>query len=158
MMNPVAKAMNDLESYLQIIIPQARLINSPDSTRDFEVEYTPDPDSYWYGGTYLFSFHFPDDYPLIPPKVMCQTKIYHPNIDYDGNVCLDMLKDDWRPAYTGMTFVGSVYLLFIEPNPNDPLNHDAAKIMRDNIEQFKENVKETLKGGNHFNQDFPSFT
>ena len=35
MMNQVAKAMNDLESYLQIIIPQARLINSPDSTRDF---------------------------------------------------------------------------------------------------------------------------
>ena len=69
-----------------------------------------------------------------------------------------MLKDDWKPILSAVSCVAGVYQLFIEPNPNDPLNHDAAKIMRDNIQQFKENVKRTLKGGYCFGQDFPRFT
>ena len=125
---------------------------------DFDVEYKPDSDSYWYGGKYLFSFHFSEDFLNVPPKVMCKTKIYHPNIDYDGNVCLNMLKEDWKPVLTGLDCIPGVYQLFVEPNPNDPLNHDVAKLMRDNIDQFKENVKRTLRGGYQFGQQFQRFT
>ena len=139
-------------------VPQARLIRKTDSIMDFEVEYTPDSGSYWSGGKYLFSFHFPDDFPFNPPKVMCKTKIYHPNIDYDGNVCLNLLKDGWNATYTAVNCIAGIYYLFVEPNPNDPLNHDVAKIMRDNIEQFKDNVKRTLRGGYQFGQQFPKFT
>ena len=153
----LTKEMPDTERELPISVPQAKLIRNKNSIMDFEVEYTPDPSSFWYGGKYLFSFHFPDDYPINGPKVMCKTKIYHPNIDYNGNVCLNMLKDDWNPTYTGTSCVAGVYYLFIEPNPNDPLNHEVAKIMRENKEQFKENVKRTLKGGCLFGQQFPYF-
>ena len=149
--------MPEIEKELPQSVPQARLIRQPNNIMDFEVEYTPDPDSYWYGGTYLFSFHFPDDYPLTPPKVMCQTKIYHPNIDFNGNVCLNILKKDWVPTLTLIDCILGVYQLFIEPNPNDPLNHDVAKIMRDNLNQFKDNVKRTLRGGYQFGQEFPKF-
>ena len=145
----LTKEMPEMEKDLKINVPQARLIRKGKEVMNFEVEYTPDKASYWYGGKYLFSFSFPDDFPYKPPKVMCKTKIYHPNIDYDGNVCLNMLKDDW---------VSGVYYLFSEPNPNDPLNHDVAKIMRDNLNQFKDNVKRTLRGGYQFGQDFPRFT
>ena len=154
----LTKEMPEIEREIPISVPQARLIRQPNNIIDFEVEYTPDPASYWYGGKYLFSFHFPDDYPFNPPKVMCKTKIYHPNIDYDGNVCLNMLKDDWNPTYTGTSCIAGVYYLFVEPNPNDPLNHEVAKLMRDNKDQFKENVKRTLRGGYNFGQQFPRFT
>ena len=152
------KEMPNLIQNLPRDVPQARLIRQGNSVVDFEVEYTPDAGSYWYGGKYLFSFHFPDDFPFSPPKVMCKTKIYHPNIDYDGNVCLNMLKEDWNPTYTGESSIAGVYQLFVEPNPNDPLNHEVAKLMRDNKDQFKENVKRTLRGGYQFGQQFPKFT
>ena len=154
----VKKQMPEVESGLKYSIPQARLIKQNDSTMNFDVEYTPDNSSFWFGGKYTFSFQFSDEYPDTPPKVLCKTKIYHPNIDYNGNVCLNILKKDWVPTLTLIDCILGVYQLFIEPNPNDPLNHDAAKVMRDNIEQFKENVKRTLKGGYCFGQDFPRFT
>ena len=154
----LAKQMPEIEKELPQSVPQARLIRQPNSIMDFDVEYTPDKSSYWVGGKYLFSFHFPDDYPFNPPKVMCKTKIYHPNIDFNGNVCLNMLKDDWKPILSAVSCVAGVYQLFIEPNPNDPLNHDVANIMRNNIEQFKENIKRSLRGGYCFGQDFPRFT
>ena len=154
----LTKEMPQIEKELRGNVPQARLIRQSGSIVEFDVEYTPDSGSYWYGGKYLFSFHFPDDYPYNPPKVMCKTKIYHPNIDYDGNVCLNMLKEDWNPTYTGLSCIAGVYQLFVEPNPNDPLNHDVAKLMRDNMEQFKENVKRSLRGGYQFGQQFQRFT
>ena len=154
----LTKEMPEMEKDLKINVPQARLIRHGKEVMNFEVEYTPDQASYWYGGKYLFTFSFPDDFPYKPPKVMCKTKIYHPNIDYDGNVCLNMLKDDWNATYTALSCVSGVYYLFSEPNPNDPLNHEVAKIMRDNLNQFKDNVKRTLRGGYQFGQDFPRFT
>ena len=152
------KEMPNLIQNLPRDVPQARLIRQQNSVVDFEVEYTPDAGSYWYGGKYLFSFHFTDDFPNEPPKVLCKTKIYHPNIDYDGNVCLNILKEDWKPVFSASKCIAAVYQLFVEPNPNDPLNHDVAKLMRDNIEQFKVNVKRTLRGGYQFGQEFPRFT
>ena len=153
----LTKEFPDIEKELPISVPQARLIKNSKSIMDFDVEYTPDSSSYWYGGKYTFSFHFPDNYPFNPPKVMCKTKIYHPNIDYDGNVCLNMLKDDWKPVFTGTSCVAGVYYLFVHPNPNDPLNHEVAKLMRENPEQFKQNVKKSIKGGYLFGQQFPNF-
>ena len=151
------KQMPEIEQNLSNLVPQARLIKHGHSVMDFDVEITPDTDSFWYGGKYIFSFTIPEDYNFSPPKVMCKTKIYHPNIDYNGNVCLNILKEAWEPTLTALNCIGAIYFLFTEPNPEDPLNHDVAKIMRDNIEEFKQNVKRTLKGGYQYGQDFPRF-
>ena len=152
------REMPEIEQNLPEMVPQACLIKHGDSVMDFDVEYTPEKDTYWHGGKYVFSFNIPDDYNEVPPKVKCKTKIYHPNIDYDGNVCLNILKEAWEPTLTTLNCIGGVYFLFSEPNPEDPLNHEAAKIMRDNKDQFKENVKRSLRGGYQFGQQFPRFT
>ena len=151
------KEIAEIEMNLKTTVPQACFIKK-DELKKFEVEYTPDKSSFWYGGKYLFTFDYPDDYPDKPPKVLCKTKIYHPNIDYNGNVCLNMLKEDWTPIFNVNAVIAGVYYLFVVPNPNDPLNHDVAKIMRDDQNLFAENVKRTLRGGYQFGQDFPKFT
>ena len=153
----LAQDMLEIEKELPTCTPQAFLIKHNDSIMNFDVEYTPDSDTYWYGGKYLFSFNFPEDFPINPPKVLCKTKIYHPNIDYNGNVCLNMLKEDWNPTYTGLRAIAGVYQLFVVPNPKDPLNHDVATIMRNDMDKFIANVKLTLRGGYFFEQEFPKF-
>lgn len=52
----------------------------------------------WKGGKYKFTFEIPYNYPMEPPKAHCDTPIYHPNIDTAGNVCLNILRADWKPV------------------------------------------------------------
>lgn len=78
--------------------------------------------SYWYGAQYEFSIRIPDGYKDDSPKVLCKTKIYHPNIGTDGSVCLDILKDAWRPTMDISTVILGLLALFDDPNPADPLN------------------------------------
>ena len=88
---------------------------------------------HWKGGKYVFTIEVGPNYPHDAPKCKCETLVYHPNIDFEGHVCLNILRDDWRPVLGINAVMLGLIFLFIEPNPNDPLNHDAAEIMRSNI-------------------------
>ena len=69
-------------------------------------------DSPYSGGVFFLSIHFPTDYPFKPPKVNFTTRIYHPNINSNGSICLDILRDQWSPA---LTISKGVYLLLLQP-------------------------------------------
>uniref|UniRef100_A0A3B4AMX6 UBC core domain-containing protein n=1 Tax=Periophthalmus magnuspinnatus TaxID=409849 RepID=A0A3B4AMX6_9GOBI len=51
-------------------------------------------------GVFFLTIHFPTDYPFKPPKVAFTTRIYHPNINSNGSICLDILRSQWSPALT----------------------------------------------------------
>ena len=85
-------------------------------------------DSPYAGGVFYLDVKFPDDYPFDPPKVSFRTKIYHPNINSRGGICLDILKDQWTPALTISKVLLSICALMTEPNPDDPLVGDIADL------------------------------
>lgn len=58
------------------------------------------PESPYQGGVFFLTIHFPTDYPFKPPKVAFTTRIYHPNINSNGSICLDILRSQWSPALT----------------------------------------------------------
>lgn len=70
---------------------------NPDDILNFQLTIEPDEGMYK-GGSFVFNFTINQNYPHDPPKVKCTQKIYHPNIDLEGNVCLNILREDWKPV------------------------------------------------------------
>ncbi|KAK7857664.1 ubiquitin-conjugating enzyme e2 36 [Quercus suber] len=70
------------------------------------------------------------------------TKIYHPNIDKLGRICLDILKDKWSPALQIRTVLLSIQALLSAPNPDDPLSENIAKHWKTNEAEAVETAKE----------------
>jgi ubiquitin-conjugating enzyme E2 M len=69
----------------------------PDDILNFQLTIEPDEGMYK-GGSFVFNFAIGSGFPHEPPKVKCTQKIYHPNIDLEGNVCLNILREDWKPV------------------------------------------------------------
>ncbi|PWY99638.1 putative ubiquitin-conjugating enzyme E2 [Testicularia cyperi] len=98
-----------------------------DNLRYFDVVIDGPDQSPFSGGKFKLELFLPEDYPMAPPKVRFLTKIYHPNIDKLGRICLDILKDKWSPALQIRTVLLSVQALLSAPNPDDPLANDVAE-------------------------------
>lgn len=115
------------------------------------------PDSgYWQGYKYRFSFQVSDSYPHEPPKVKCLDKIYHPNIDVNGSVCLNILRADWKPVLDINSIIYGLIVLFTNPNGDDPLNTNAAKHLRENPDNFQHYVNKSLRGRSVDGEEYPT--
>ncbi|VDM60500.1 unnamed protein product [Angiostrongylus costaricensis] len=133
---------------------------SPDdnNARYFHVMIAGPQDSPFAGGVFKLELFLPEEYPMAAPKVRFMTKIYHPNIDKLGRICLDILKDKWSPALQIRTVLLSIQALLSAPNPEDPLATDVAEQWKTNESEAIRTAKEwTLHTENmHFRQNDPS--
>lgn len=99
-------------------------------------------DSPYAGGVFFLSIHFPTDYPFKPPKVQFTTKCYHPNINSNGSICLDILKDQWSPALTVSKVLLSICSMLTDPNADDPLVPDIAALYKTDREKYESTARE----------------
>ncbi|KAJ2501887.1 Ubiquitin-conjugating enzyme E2 2 [Coemansia sp. RSA 1972] len=102
-------------------------------------------DSPYGGGVFFLDIHFPQEYPFKPPKIIFRTRIYHCNINSQGQICLDILKDNWSPALTISKVLLSICSLLTDANPHDPLVHSISQQYLSNRKEHDETAKEWTK-------------
>jgi ubiquitin-conjugating enzyme E2 D/E len=94
-------------------------------------------DSPYQGGVFFLNITLPPEYPFKPPKVVFTSKIYHPNISASGEICLNILKDQWNPTLTISGVLLSICSRLTDPNLDDPLVPEIAEIYKITVKSMK---------------------
>ncbi|KAJ3136363.1 Ubiquitin-conjugating enzyme E2 4 [Irineochytrium annulatum] len=104
------------------------------------------PSSAYSGGVFKVLLELSTDYPFKPPKVKFGTKIYHPNVDDDGSICIGVLKPDvWKPSNRIADVLNSLVLILEQPIPEDAINTSVAEVFNSNRQKFLKTASDWVK-------------
>ena len=99
----------------------------------------------WEGGTFNLLLEFSEDYPNKPPKVRFVSRVFHPNVYADGQICLDILQSQWSPIYDVAALLTSIQSLLCDPNPNSPANSEAARLFSESRAEYDKRVRAAVE-------------
>ena len=97
-MKPSLRIQKEIAMMNKDPIKGIRIIPDPQDFHLFTVYLDGPTETPYEGGVFHCDLMLPEDYPMSAPKILFNTKIFHPNIDKLGRVCLDILKSNWTPA------------------------------------------------------------
>ncbi|KAJ2481324.1 hypothetical protein IWW56_001851 [Coemansia sp. RSA 2131] len=120
-----------------------------ESLTRYEAQINGPPDTPYTNGRFLLDIVLPPRYPLEPPSIKFRTRVYHPNIDDFGNICLEVLKTGkkgcWSPQWTVGKVLVALSVLLESPNPSDPLMPEIADQITNDYKAFVETAREWTK-------------
>jgi len=134
-------------------LPSSCKLDFPDDDKlfDFNLTITPE-EGHWKGGRFKFHIFVTEDYNIAPPTVKCLTKLWHPNINEEGAVCLSLLRQSsidelgWAPTRRIKDVVWGLNSLFTDLlNFEDPLNIEASEMFQKDPNQFQSKVKDYIQ-------------
>lgn len=93
------------------------------------------------GGLFRVKLVLGADFPSAAPRGYFLTKIFHPNIAANGDICVNTLKRDWKPDTSLKKILMVIRCLLIEPGPDSALNEEAAVLMQDDFEAYSRRAR-----------------
>ncbi|XP_075254653.1 uncharacterized protein LOC142346052 [Convolutriloba macropyga] len=94
------------------------------------------------GGKFSLSICFPSNCPFKAPEVSFLTKIYHPNVSVEGEICIDLIKNKWSPSVTIAKVFESICSLLYDPELDDPMEPEVAVVFKEDYQQFCDTARE----------------
>eukprot|EP00629_Pelagomonadales_sp_RCC1024_P009639 CAMPEP_0119261648 /NCGR_PEP_ID=MMETSP1329-20130426/1642_1 /TAXON_ID=114041 /ORGANISM="Genus nov. species nov., Strain RCC1024" /LENGTH=207 /DNA_ID=CAMNT_0007261223 /DNA_START=80 /DNA_END=703 /DNA_ORIENTATION=- len=107
-----------------------------DSLTEVHAEMTGPAGTPYEGGTFRLKLVLGSDFPSAPPRGFFLTKIFHPNIASNGDICVNTLKRDWKPEVTLSHVLQVIRCLLIVPFPESSLNDEAGKMFMENYDEY----------------------
>jgi len=97
------------------------------------------------GGKFVVRLEFPAQYPFKPPKLVFETKVYHPSVMLEtGEVCGAVL-GNWGPTLNAEHCLLTVYSLLRDPQPDHPLEESIAQQLAKKPKDFEKMAKKYTK-------------
>ncbi|GAO48616.1 hypothetical protein G7K_2787-t1 [Saitoella complicata NRRL Y-17804] len=96
-------------------------------------------------GTFRLVLQFDEQYPNKPPVVRFISKMFHPNVYANGELCLDILQNRWSPTYDVAAILTSIQSLLNDPNNASPANAEAASLHKENRREYMKRVRQTVE-------------
>jgi ubiquitin-conjugating enzyme E2 D/E len=94
------------------------------------------------GGSFDLTVLFHKDYPFKPPRVRFTTRVYHPNVNSDGGVDLEVLSHQWSPVLNLDKVLSLLSSLLEEPNPDNPLEPVVTQQYKNDRQAFDATARE----------------
>jgi ubiquitin-conjugating enzyme E2 S len=111
------------------------ILNEEDLT-DVQAIVDGPPGTPYSGGAFRVKLVLSKDYPASPPKGFFLTKIFHPNVGPQGEICVNTLKKDWKPDLGIKHILLTIKCLLIVPNPESALNEEAGKLLLEQYDNY----------------------
>jgi len=116
------------------------ILNDDDMT-DIQAVLDGPPGTPYNGGVFRVRLVLSKDYPATPPKAFFVTKIFHPNVGPQGEICVNTLKKDWKPDLGIKHVLLTIKCLLIVPNPESALNEEAGKLLLEQYDSYCERAR-----------------
>ncbi|BAM39334.1 uncharacterized protein TOT_010000792 [Theileria orientalis strain Shintoku] len=133
-----------LSKAAELTLPEGVEIRFPDLNDIMNMEILVTPrEGIWEGMKIGFSCRVPEGYPHERLRIKCISKILHPNIlginaeRCEGAVCLNIIREEWKPIYTLSTAIMGLVNLLLEPQVEEPLDQSSADMLKNDPERLK---------------------
>ncbi|KAG0195648.1 hypothetical protein BGX28_000922 [Mortierella sp. GBA30] len=118
-----------------------RLILNEDSLTDIQAWIQGPEGTPYSGGCFRIRIQLSPDFPNSPPKCFFMTKIFHPNVSKQGDVCVSTLKKDWKKELGLRHILLVVKCLLIVPNPESALNEEAGRQLLERYDDYANHAR-----------------
>lgn len=95
----------------------------------------------YYGGYFRVRLVLGKNFPTAAPKGFFVTKIFHPNVGKNGEICVNTLKKDWKQDLGIKHILLTIKCLLIVPNPESALNEEAGKMLLEQYDDYCKRAK-----------------
>jgi ubiquitin-conjugating enzyme E2 D/E len=116
-------------------------VSSENPAEQWDVLMMGPPDTAFENGKFSITMKF-DNYPFKPPKVLINTKIYHPNVDENGEICTDVYENDWKPTKKVRMILEVLMTMLRAPNPGSALREEIGAQFREDPKAFEATARE----------------
>lgn len=118
-----------------------RVLLNEDNIANIQAEIEGPVGTPYEGGLFKMRLVLGSEFPQAPPKGYFLTRIFHPNVAKNGEICVNVLKKDWKPSLGLRHVLLVIRCLLIEPFPESALNEEAGKMLMEDYDAYAKHAR-----------------